>query len=479
MKTDRIELDSMPMRTNDGRDELNLVEFPLCALAHRLRPDLKTLHFEDQIWDERRGELVNRQLTVTGSDAYGLPTALDDEVLLGLIQLTKLRGFANRKVPFTRYQLLRLLGWRDETKNYERLEASLNRWTGVTLYYRNAWWNKSRGCWVDEKFHVLDNVRLCHRRDRQRSMNDGLSAFVWNDVLFNSFNAGNLKSIDFDFFKALKGVVAKRLYRFLDKRFFHRNRWEFDLKEFAWEHIGLARSYDASSLKRRLRAGVTELEAKGFLMPMPDTERFRKIGCAEWRVVFAKAVRTSKARPCPAKPTGNNDLAQALNERGVIPRIAEETVRKFPAARIKTQIEVFDWLRAKADARVQRNPPGFLVSAIREEYAPPREFASSSEVAKREPATAERDRQMQDRQCQREALRQTNEHECEQAVDKFWESLSAEEKTQVEAAAWADASPFQHSLARKGGSLATAVRRVVMAAYIRRRLQPSHAAAQC
>jgi hypothetical protein len=37
--TQRIEEDLMPPRNNDGRDELNLAEFPICALAHRLRPE--------------------------------------------------------------------------------------------------------------------------------------------------------------------------------------------------------------------------------------------------------------------------------------------------------------------------------------------------------------------------------------------------------------------------------------------------------
>ena len=61
-----------------GKDELNLAEFPLCALGDRRDPTQKTLLFEDTIWDGTRH--VPRQLTITGSDAYGLPTALDDEV---------------------------------------------------------------------------------------------------------------------------------------------------------------------------------------------------------------------------------------------------------------------------------------------------------------------------------------------------------------------------------------------------------------
>src|SRR5262245_31285881 len=140
-KTERIEAEVIAPKPNDGKDEMNLAEFPLCALAHRLRPDVKTLHFEDRPWDKSRNDWITRRLTITGSDAFGLPTERDDEVLLGLIQLTRQRGFAERKVSFTRHELLRLLGWRGTTRNYARVEESLNRWTGVTLYYDNAWWN--------------------------------------------------------------------------------------------------------------------------------------------------------------------------------------------------------------------------------------------------------------------------------------------------------------------------------------------------
>lgn len=219
----RIEEALMPQTTADAKDEMNLAEFPLCSLAHRLPPEVKTLRFEDRQWDSGRNAWITRQLTVTGSNAFGLPTELDDEVLLGLIQLSRQRGFLDRKVPFTRHELIRVLGWRDDSKSYRRLETSLNRWTGVTLYYNKAWWNRERKCWMDEKFHVLDNVWLCHRDEPPPDTGLGeartVSAFVWNEVIFRSFQAGNLKSIDLRFFTSLRSAVAKRLYRFLDKRF--------------------------------------------------------------------------------------------------------------------------------------------------------------------------------------------------------------------------------------------------------------------
>jgi hypothetical protein len=83
-----------------GRDEMNLCEFPIALLTDYPSEGVKTMVFED-----RHG-----RLTVSGSDAYGLPTAPDSDVIVGLIQLTKLRNdFTCPTVEFTRYELLKLL----------------------------------------------------------------------------------------------------------------------------------------------------------------------------------------------------------------------------------------------------------------------------------------------------------------------------------------------------------------------------------
>ena len=36
---------------NDGRDELNLAEFPISAIGSRSDPNIKTLRFEDRFFD--------------------------------------------------------------------------------------------------------------------------------------------------------------------------------------------------------------------------------------------------------------------------------------------------------------------------------------------------------------------------------------------------------------------------------------------
>jgi hypothetical protein len=295
-------------RTKFGRDELNLAEFPLATLSSRAPKNLRTLSFSDRIWDPGQRQQVIRRLTITGSDVFGLPTALDDEVILGLIQLTREDDFGSPDVFFSRYRLIRLLGWRDEGKSYTRLETSLKRWIGVTLFYEKAWWDKQERAWVDESFHILERLALYDRdrRLRRQGMKEpALSSFVWNPVVFRSFQAGYLKQIDMDLFRRLRTPIAKRLYRILDKRFYHRDTWEFDLRELACEHVGMSRTYDNGQLKRKLRAAVAELEGHGFLEPADWPQRFRRVAPGQWTVSFTRR-RRSSARRTAAKPPGES-----------------------------------------------------------------------------------------------------------------------------------------------------------------------------
>ncbi|MBL9170407.1 MAG: replication initiator protein A [Verrucomicrobiales bacterium] len=446
----------------EGKDELNLAEFPLSAIADRLDPTQKTMTFEDRIWDGNRGEMVTRQLTITASDQHGLPTALDDEVILGLVQLSKLQKFSDRRVSFSRYQLIQLLGWRHETKSYERLEKSLNRWVGVTLYYQNAWWSKDDQCWVNEKFHILDNVSLFTKDDTpKRSRNQAklpLSTFVWNDVLFRSFRAGNLKSIDFDFFRSLRSAVAKRLYRFLDKRFFHRDRWEFNLKEVSWEHIGLSRRYDTANLKRKLRPPIRELEERGFLQPLPEELRFAKVRSGDWRVIF------ERVRPVE-KPPEQNALTQALVQRGVTPVTACEVVGAYPSDQIEARLEVFDWLQAKKDPKVTRNPAGFLVASIRTDYSPPKGFVSREERDRQNEIRIKGRQKAEERELAARAREEAKVREKDAEIEKFWNSLSETERSRAQGEALARAKPFERELVGKGGTLGKVALKAILEAY--------------
>jgi hypothetical protein len=465
---ERIEEPLMPQKSGDGKDEMNLAEFPLCALARRLRPDQKTLRFEDRIIDKGRNEWITRQLTVTGSDVYGLPTALDDEVLLGLIQLTRQRGFADRKVPFTRHELLRLLDWRDDSKNYRRLESSLNRWTGVTLYYQKAWWNRARKCWVDESFHVLDNVWLCHRGEPPPDT--GLaeagaptSAFVWNEVIFRSFQAGNLKSIDFEFFKSLKSAVAKRLYRFLDKRFWSRGRCEFNLHELACQHLGFSTGYATSNLKRKLLPGIRELEARGYLATLRDADRFRKVRAGDWLIRFEEGNGVLPSHPSRTMASvAEIPVVEALIARGVSPGVAKEVCAAQTTEAIQAQLEIFDWLTQQRHPKISRNPAGFLVSSIKGRYAAPKGFLTQEERTHREHQALETKSRVEKRERMQVMKENTEGQIQESAIRIFWEALSGADRTRLEQEALSQAKPIQHEMIKRGGIFSFAAKKLLL-----------------
>ena len=339
--------EAAPTLENGGRDELNLAEFPIAALSDRVPDGQLTLVFEDKL-ERRDSDPIVRRLTIMGTPKHGLPTSMDDEVLVGLIQMTKRKSnFTDPRVTFSRYELIELLGWPQSGHSYRRIEESLYRWVGVVLMYENAWWDNNAKSWVDENFHVLDNVTLYDRERRKpsktvkgakaspkRSRKVGaegdplpLSSFKWNEVIFQSFQSGNLKQLDLDFYLSLRLPTTKRMFRFLDKRFYRRTLLDFDLRILACEHIGLSRSYAPTELKRRLKPALEELEQLGFLEPLTADERYSRVARGSWRILL---IRGQAVQAEPSPPTEGGELIDALKTRGVTTKTAADLVASHP-----------------------------------------------------------------------------------------------------------------------------------------------------
>jgi len=422
---------AVPPPRESFRDELNFAEFPLASLTTTLPKGQKTLEFSDEIFDKARKQRVTRKLTITASDKYGLPTATDDEVILGLIQLSARANFDSRRVYFTRYELLKLLGWSDDSRNYARIEESLNRWLGVTLYYDKSWWSKEEQSWVSEGFHILDQVTILDKERRKRASGkpeSGKSSFLWNELVFDSFKSGYLKQIDFQFYKSLESAVSKRLYRFLDKRFYHRDQLEFDLRTFACEHIGLSKKYHNGELKRVLRPPIEELEAAGFLAKLTGEERFVRKARGEWAIHFDRG----SAKPALEAPQENGTKRQELIEllvaRGIAPNTAARVATKSEEKTVREKIGLFDWLVSKKDRRVERSPAGFLYRAITEDFPLPDDYRRELEKA-RTRVKAVRTAKPQELE---ERAPTASEISDRKRIDEYWSSLPAPEQERIE-----------------------------------------------
>ncbi|MEI6715285.1 MAG: replication initiator protein A [Verrucomicrobiota bacterium] len=435
---EQVLIDDLISTYEEGKDELNLAEFPIASLSRQIDPSVKTITFEDTVWDKASRQLIKRKLTITGSDEYGLPNATDDEVILGLIQLSRLQGFGSKGVKFTRYQLLKILGWKDTTYNYKRLEESMNRWLGVTLYYDNAWRDKSSGEWVTTAFHFINNVEIYRNGKTFTHAGEGYSYFQWNDVIFDSLKAGNLKSIDFGILRSIEGPSTKRLYRFLDKRFYQSNTLSFEVRKFACNKVGLSDQYtDISQIKRKLRAAIMELERVGYIEPESESTRFTKTPGGEWEVHFAKC--TSKTKSLKAD---DNSAISRLEERilahGVTSRQARLLMSEFPPEFISEKIDILDFLLNSGGNAVPANPAGYLVRSIRENWPRPAGFRSSQEQQQElelQLARKEKIRQMKEtRKFQEDVeLRKQEEEAARMAAiaAKYLDGLSKEQQEEV------------------------------------------------
>jgi len=437
-----------------GRDEMNLAEFPITLITDRAPKGVSTLVFKSK----------EGNLTIKGTAADGLPTASDADVIVALIYLTKIRNdFSDPTVNFSRYELLKLLNWSNEGKNYKRLNLSFDRWHGVTLKFEKCWWDNTLKRNIDASIHILESVIIADRADHRST--DGspqlpLSSFTWNKQFFESCQADNLKRLDLDTYFSLKLPSTKRLYRFLDKRFYVKDDWTFDLYEIAHDRVGLSRNYsDAGEVKEKLQPAVDELTEIGFLTHLKREERYSKAVHGHWNIRFVRnASRTSRQIFSSSSPKTNEHttsdgsspvdlergkspaLVTELVNRGVTELTAEELVHDHDFGKIETQIEVFDWLIESKDKRIAKSPGGYLVDSIRKSYSAPKGFISKEERQRRSEAQQAKDQATANerRRKQEDEAREQAERD---AIDHYWASLTPDQKADLEQKAMTQADP--------------------------------------
>ncbi|MBV8611848.1 MAG: hypothetical protein JO034_30950 [Singulisphaera sp.] len=214
--------------------------------------------------------------------------------------------------------------------------------------------------------------------------------------------------------------------------------------------------------------------------PTPDRE-----GRPDWAMIYTPGPKakaeyrafTGKGgavvldmTPTPSAPRSEPEVEpeptppeRALIDRGVTAARAAELVRAHPE-RVAGKLEVFDRLVEAKDKRIAKNPAGFLVKSIAEDYPPPPEL----ERARR--ATAERATRDAAEQANREAT--AREREERDRVRAYWEALPAERQVALDAAALDQAAPADR--AAYAAATAPQVRRMLRAglrdAHIRRLL---------
>jgi hypothetical protein len=313
-------------RPVQGRDELNLADFPISILQTQQPKDgtgrkLDTVVYNASRYDSQIRQRVPQRITLTTSSQYGLPTPADEDVILSLLCLgKKADNFTHIKVHFIPHDLFRIMRWSANVRSYQRLRDVLRRLKALTIVYENAWWDGSGRSFEEElATGIISEYRLI-RQNRGRTKSGQLppSWVQWTPRFHKNLESGNLKALDLEKYFSLRLPTSKRMYRFLDKRFHNSDTVEMDLMDFACGHIGLMTEVkNVAIIKQRLAPAIRELEEIGFIEPSNPQNRYKKISRGIWRIVFSKKHSAAK------KPNSMPELSAASNTTPAYKIVAE------------------------------------------------------------------------------------------------------------------------------------------------------------
>jgi hypothetical protein len=454
-------MSTQPKRTTkrytDGRDEMNLAEFPISVLQRQQPVDeqgikLDTVTYEASRYDPSSRQRLQQRVVLETSSRHGLPTPADENVVLALLYLAKhSHDFASPVVHFSPRQLFHIMGWAPNSRSYTRLREVLRRLKSLVIRYENSWWDiAGRGYEAEFATGIISEYELVRQVSGKPKTGEPPSYVRWTPHFHQSLNRGNLKKLDLELLFSLRLPTAQRMYRFLDKRFYPRHQppaVEMDLHDFACGHIGLSRVENVAELKRRLAPAIEELEAVGFIAPAGVQERYQKVRAGVWRVRFTAGPRflslpsevpvapppaTTPPRAVePEKPAGDGwNLAAAFyrtwDADGPVPvgprdlLQAQECIRRYGIDTARALIPV-------------------LVSVVRRKWPDCKSFSGAAAKYLGEAAAAfERqqsrsDRLLRDReQQQREREEAQRYQEERRRLEARWQGLPAEEQRAIE-----------------------------------------------
>lgn len=411
-----------------GKDEMNLVEYPITLLSKRHESEVKTIEFTDTIIGAEGG-IIKREWTVTGSDKYGLPLAQDNDVFLALLMIGKESDFSSPTIYFSRYKLLKIMDQEtDAGSNYVRVGESFNRLSGVRIYAKNAFWDNKRKCYVTVNIGIFDEYYLCDGKPRKGERDQEmlpLSHVRLNNTLYESIKAGYIKDLDPDIYFTLKSSVTKRLFRYLDKKKYDgKRKYQINLFTLAYTHIGFDKKvYKYSSdIKKKLKPAHEELFRAGFL----KSAEYQKTsdGTSEKVIyTFGKKVELAEPESAPLKKGGeitteppaqvSDPLLARLLEIGVTRAMAEQILKEHSPGIIQSQVDALPYREAKA-------PPAALISSIREGWSLPSSYQEALQRKKRD----EEERLLQEQKKSQEA-------ELKSRVEDYLSKLSNDEMAEL------------------------------------------------
>lgn len=339
-------------RRRDGRDEMNLAEFPFASLARR--DEREAIVFEGWYTD-KQGRSHHQKWIASGDVTAGLPTEGAERFLLACLYVATQQNFEHKRMPCSVYQLLKIMGKGTAKKDYKDAERWLKQLVGLTIYSENAFWDHEQKKRINTStaFHLIEEIWLRYKENGELEEDEDAAAYIlWSDRIWDSFKAGYIKKLDIDFFYSLSRPLSRRLYRFLDKRMRYQDEYEIDIFDLS-ARLGMQRYKYPSYVKRKLKPALEELEARGYLRKTTFPKRGKYT-----RVHFVKG----KAAPETEEEQGQLELITAeMDRKAEEARRKEEEERKQGLELLREQFGTTEqerdlWQKVLKDLELSSNP---------------------------------------------------------------------------------------------------------------------------
>jgi len=251
-----------------------LKECPACSVPLAL-VDLKTIEWTS--WTTIDGQRVPQRWLVTGSDQHGLPTGPDNDILVALIESARRAGFKDKHISLRNaYTLLKSVMHTGGTQ-YERFIRAIPRWATLSFHTEytlrdpknREHLERKRGFTLFQEYDVISKEQRTKDTTPTGKRDPIVFGYVtMSDRFYEMLRLGPLKDLDLRFYRALPNPVAKKLYRYLDKKRWYGGYFAIDAKKLlaklGFEPTAIT-SYPPNKVRNLLSAALDDLVARGFL----------------------------------------------------------------------------------------------------------------------------------------------------------------------------------------------------------------------
>ena len=236
--------------------EGNLLEYPIFSMQKRRVDKI----IEEYVWQDRNGAgEVTSERKFKVDCTKGVPNYFDMDVFNSIMRVYVKKGRVDKKteIHFTIYELMRELGLQvHDGRTVNRVRESLERMAKTSLHFENSFYAEKEK--ITKIVHLISRIEIYEKQKGNRPIN--MIKVVLDDELVNSIERKYYKLIDFKIYKALATGIPRRLYEYLEKKKYRKNKFEIDIRKLArW--MGLKTS-KISQLKELLGKANNELKEK-------------------------------------------------------------------------------------------------------------------------------------------------------------------------------------------------------------------------